>query len=547
MTQFNIIVFEIISGIVVFIIASIATARIRHWAKEEEVEGRSFAVSCLRFVAARIARPIAVIAIAELIILLARLLFPDAVRTFLDVPVSDDVKPRISHIHAWRMFWGFVLLINSVHAALLLTFHIRKKAFPVPDLLRNIIRGAGVLVVFFAILKFELGLEISALLASTAILSAVIGFALQGVLSNLLAGMSLHIVRSVMPQDVVSISGIDGRIIEANWRETRIRTLTGNIVSIPNSVVASSVVQNISRYEGQRRLTITVHASYADAPGDVIQALVASTADIPDVLPNPAPDAIVTEYKDFGIAYTLRYWIVKLSERWRIEAEILRRIWYEFKRRGIEIPFPASDKVVKDALSSLSRERRAPSDGEEVRRLASDLFESPFVRHLLTDQTGKPLVGPEEIGAIAHLTRRVRYTSGERIFRQGDPGESCYVVLRGRVKGRIDYEGMPEPHEFEHGPGALIGEMSIVTGLPRTATIWADGEAHLLEIPKEAFQRLLVLREEIPRELAHLVAERAAQNTAAYEKLKAVGIKTITETLRRENILQRFLRMIGAA
>ncbi len=140
---------------------------------------------------------------------------------------------------------------------------------------------------------------------------------------------------------------------------------------------------------------------------------------------------------------------------------------------------------------------------------------------------------------------RNRYTSGETLFAQGDPGDTCYVLVSGHLHGRMEYEDATQAIEFEVGPGALLGEMSLMTGLPRTATVSVREEVELLEIPQEAFACLLGLHPEIPAVLSQLVADRAARNAAALERLKSISSEDLTQTLRQENILQRFLRIIG--
>jgi len=112
-------------------------------------------------------------------------------------------------------------------------------------------------------------------------------------------------------------------------------------------------------------------------------------------------------------------------------------------------------------------------------------------------------------------------------------------------RDRVEYMDTTKANEFELGPGALFGEMSLVTGLPRTATILANEEVELLEISKEAFTALLGLRDDIPQVIAKLVAERAENNRATLEKLKAVDAANVGESIRSESILKRFLHMLG--
>jgi len=132
----------------------------------------------------------------------------------------------------------------------------------------------------------------------------------------------------------------------------------------------------------------------------------------------------------------------------------------------------------------------------------------------------------------------VLYTRGETVFGQGETGENCYVVVKGRVQGRIASDGTAEPVRFTAGPGAVIGEMTLMTGLPRSATVSVEEDVELLEISKAAFTRLLALRPEVPEILARLVAERAAANAAALSKTK--GTVDLVPTLERGSILKRF-------
>ena len=202
--------------------------------------------------------------------------------------------------------------------------------------------------------KTVLDIDISPLLASTALVTAVVGFALQGVLSNLLAGMSLHLTRSVLPSDWVSIGDVEGQVLDTNWRETRLRTASGHTMIIPNSTVANATIHNMSWPTPLRRHRLPVGAGYSDTPGDVIDALVQSALNVPEVLRDPPPDAYVTAFQDFGINYVLRFWTHSYHKRQRIEGHVARMIWYQFKRRGIEIPFPMSDRLLDDFMTVVS-------------------------------------------------------------------------------------------------------------------------------------------------------------------------------------------------
>ncbi len=481
-----------------------------------------------------IARPLAVLLISLAII---------GVTEYL-LGLGSRLHPYEHHVNAWFLFWSAVLLVNLVEGIALQGCRMVGRVFPIPDLIRSIIKGLLLLGVVFAVLRYQLNLNISPLLASTALVTAVVGFALQGVLGNLLAGMSLHVVRSMMPSDWVSVGDVEGEVIQTNWRETRLRTVHGHIMIVPNSKMADAILHNMTSPTTLRRHRIQVGASYSDAPADVIEALLESAASVPEVLRDPPPTAYLTEYKDFGINYELRFWITRYQDRIPIQGDVGRMIWYQFKRRNIEIPFPMSDKLLNDFMEVVYTQRRMQPEESEVQRTRADLFKSDFVSKLMVDDKGAPLLKEEDLRDIARSVRRVHYTRGETVFRQGGSGETCYVVVWGHVHGKVEYQDAAQANEFDLGPGSLFGEMSLLTGLPRTATISVSKEVELLEIAKEAFTALLSLRPDVPEILARLVAERAAHNAATFEKLKSMGGLNMAESLKKESILKRFLRFL---
>jgi len=450
------------------------------------------------------------------------------------------------HYDAWMAFWSVFFAVRAVEGFLVCSFWARGKPFPIPALLLSMIRAVIVLFSCFFILREMLNVNIAPLLASTALLTAVLGFALQGVLGNLLGGMSLHLVRSVVPGDWVALEDLEGEVVETNWRETRLKTLEGHIIIIPNSRVASAVVNNMSRPNTRRRHEFHVGASYSDAPGEVIHELIEAALSIDEVLRDPAPSAYVTEYKDYGINYELRYWTDRYYNRKPVDGDVGRMIWYRFKRKGIEIPFPMSDQLLNDFMAVVYRQRNDPPEEHAMNQLADDLMNSDFARKLLRDEKGKSILSRADYEELAYLSRRVLFTADEELFRQGEDGDKCYVVVRGTLAGRIRYESSAKRHEFIVQEGALIGEMSLLTGLPRTATITAATDSELIEISDATFTRLLSLKPIIPERLANLVEARASEIKAEWDRIQSSQPSQLADQLQRRSLLNRFLRMMGA-
>ncbi len=467
---------------------------------------------------------------------------PIFVASQLDVAASLTGFEK--YLRAWLAFWSLVLLIDGSEFVLRLFYALKNRSFPLPKLIRNILHFMLLLGAVLLVAKTVLGRDISTALASTALLTAVVGFALQSVLSNVLAGMSLDIVRFTAPGDWVAVGDLEGEVLETNWRETRLRTVGGHMLVVPNSKFADSIIHNMTQPTSLRRIRISVGASYSDAPAEVMAALETAALSIPEVVRDPKPTAVLTEYKDFGINYDLRFWTTRYFDRSRIISDVQSRIWYEFKRHGIEIPFPMSDQLLNDFMEVVYTQRTLPPEDKKVDRTVADLMQSDFCRKLLCDAEGQPLITDSELRTMAHSLRRLKYTNGEIFFRQGDAGESAYILISGTIQGEVAYQADVAPHTFDLAGGALFGEMSLMTGLPRTATLKAANEVEVLEISHAAFVQILGFRPEIPAKLAELVAQRAAQNATMYEKLKAIPKADLSTLLQRDSILQRFKRLL---
>jgi len=517
----------------VYLFASAITWRLRRRCRDEDVLSLGV-TGCLRHLFSHLSRSLAVIGLSWL-----------GLDLCIKLNLTNAFVPQRWQIDAWIRFWWLVLLIAFVEGLAVIAYRSFKQRFPVPNLLLGIIRGVLVGAALLAVLHFQLNINISPVLGASALLTAIIGFSLQSVLGNLLAGMSLHIVRSVVPGDWVAIGDLEGEVIHANWRETRLRTIAGQILIVPNSTVSSATIHNMSRPTPLRRHKIPVGASYSDTPGAVIAALIASAKAVPEVLRDPEPTAYIVEYKDFAINYTLRFWTERYFDRTAVEGDVMRMIWYQFKRHGIEIPFPMSDKILNDVVEVIDRRRHQLPDDTETKQTVNDLMHSDFFSRLLVDEKHMPLLRPEQLAQIASSIRRVRFTKGEAVFCQGESGDNCYVVVHGKARGRVEYKDASQADEFDLGPGSLFGEMSLVTGMPRTATVLVNEEVELLKISQATFTTLLGMRNDIPQILSRLVAERAEHNKGVFEKLRSMGSGNVNERIKSTSILKFFHWMLG--
>jgi len=421
----------------------------------------------------------------------------------------------------------------------------RKQPFPIPKVLHSLVLAIIYLIVFFIILRGILGVNITPFLATSALLTMIIGLAFQDVLSNILSGMSLHLIKSFTKGDWVSVGTDEGVVMDTNWRETRIFDRFSNIVVIPNNTVASEKIINFSAPDRKTALTIPVKAGYEAPPTEVFEALREAAADVSEVLSHPIPEVHLLSYDDFGISYAIKFWITDFARKYPIMADVGRNIWYKFRRRGIAIPVPLGDKL-GEVMFSVDAQRKARNMEADVNQNFTDLMESDFLKDKEGERTGDFLASEDTMHEFAGMVKRYRFAPGEVVFKQGEGGESCFVVASGRVGGKISYreKGKAYTSEFEVEPGGLFGEMSLFTGMPRTATCIVLEEAELLEIKAEDFAWLLDKNPQLGEALAEIVSKRNKENQAFLEKLKELSKKDIEQSTNKRSILARLTSLI---
>ena len=327
----------------------------------------------------------------------------------------------------------------------------------------------------------------AAVLGGSAIAAAAVGFALQDTLANLFAGVGIQIDRPFRVGQWITVGNYEGVVTGVTWRATKIRTKLGNLVVLPNNLIAKEAITNYSEPVLPTRLIVDVGAAYQAPPNDVRDAIMSVLAATPQVLETPPPEVLLYEFGSSAITYRSRFWITDFNLDEATKDAVRRGIYYEFKRRGIEIPWPIQVRYNRSETPTDSPERRAA-----------------FARAI----AGVPVLAPlssEVHEALAKAAEDRLYGDGEVIVREGDAGSSMFIVQRGRVVISVG----PERKEVAHiDAGGYFGEMSLLTGAPRSATVTAKGDCDVLEINADAFRTYVHNHPEVVDPLAEAAEAR---------------------------------------
>jgi small-conductance mechanosensitive channel/CRP-like cAMP-binding protein len=375
----------------------------------------------------------------------------------------------------------------------------------VPSLVRDILQGLAFLVIIIFVLQGA-GVNLFGLITTSAVLTAIIGLALQSTISNLFAGLSLQVDRTIGVGDWIHVGSRVGRIAEIKWRSTLLVTRDGDNVILPNAHLLQNEVLNYSKPTNKHRMTLKIGFGYRHAPNEVKRMLIDCARGAPGVLTEPAPDAFPVDFADSAVTYALRYWIDDVQREAPIEGEVRTRVWYAAQRENVEIPFPIRTVFMNQVSKSEADEEAE----REVAERASVLARNELFRTL----------EPKELEILAREARTVRFAHGEIIIRQGDPGDSLYLVQRGDVVVRLAVEGAEREVATIHA-GQFFGEMSLVTGEPRRATCAAKTDVLCHVVDHTALRQLLSERPTIADQVSLILGERQSQLEGERENLSA--------------------------
>jgi small-conductance mechanosensitive channel len=201
-----------------------------------------------------------------------------------------------------------------------------------------------VIMVIGTVFAFQnIGVDLSGFGVIFGLLSVGIGFGLQNVTSNFVAGLILLFERPIKIGDRVTVADTEGDVIEINIRSTTIRSLNNVSIIVPNSEFVSTNVVNWSHGDTRIRLDIDVGVSYNSDLDNVLTVLRSVADEHPKILKHPEPDVLLTGFGDSSWNMKLRAWISNPKFHHKIKSELNCAIVRTFRENNIEIPFPQRD------------------------------------------------------------------------------------------------------------------------------------------------------------------------------------------------------------
>ncbi|MEN9864800.1 MAG: hypothetical protein RL748_390 [Pseudomonadota bacterium] len=346
------------------------------------------------------------------------------------------------------------------------------------------------------------GLDLTGLVTTSAVITAVIAFSMQETLGNILGGLALQLDNSVRIGDWISIDGVRGQVVEVHWRHTDVQTTNGHLIVIPNGMLMKSKVDVYSRLDRPPfRRWIKFWVSDMVPPQDVINTVTKALreAQIERVALEPPPECIVTDYNHGAIEYAVRYWLLDARHDDGTDSVVRVHFYAALKRQNYVLAHPVMNVSLVHDGSKLNASQR---EQELARR-----------KHALRRTSLFAALSDDEIAHVASSLRNTPFIKDDVMTKQGAVAHWLYLLVEGEADVWYEANGQ-RSHLALLKPGDVFGEMGLLTGEPRSATVTAHSDTLCYRLDKELFEQILHQRPELASEFAHILTQRSRELNA---------------------------------
>lgn len=379
------------------------------------------------------------------------------------------------------------------------------------------------------------GVQLSHLFATSAVITAVLAISMQDTLGNLLGGLALQMDNSLEIGDWIRIDDISGIVTDIQWRYTALRTRSGEKVILPNSqLMKGRFVVLCDRHSPQPywRRSIGFHVDLAYAPARVIAATVEDivSARIANVADTPEPLCLLMHFGPGYAGYELRYWLIDPAPDEPTDSEVRIHILAALQRAGIRL-------AVSDQTVHLVQEGRAHREEVRQRELNRRL---EALRHVeLFDALSE-----EERQQLAERLVPAPFARGDILTRQGATAHWLYIMISGQAESWWQPEQGPAQLYEQRGPGSVFGELGLMLGQPRRATVVAVSDIEAYRLDKAGFEQIIRARPTLAASFSDIL-QRRLNHFEALEKGHAENRNRPVTSAEKNVLGQKILDFFG--
>lgn len=386
-------------------------------------------------------------------------------------------------------------LVNRACAALVWPLLARRHGgTPVPKMLVDLVALLVWLTTALIVATAVFDRSPMALLATSTVALGVVGFAVRELISDFFAGIALSIERPFAIGDWIEVDAVAGKVVDMTWRAVRLSTTDDVTIVVPNGNIAAETFRNYSRPDNWFRDEIRVPLPFDVSTHQGQRILLSAVTQIPELAAHHRkPSVSIAEYDERGVVWRLLYWAPDFgrlsSLRFAVHANILRNL----HMAGLRVPVPIEEiRVMRSTL------------GAELSSIERMLKTSPVFAALNED----------ELSILARTAEQRIAPLGRPILHQGEPGSSLFLLNEGLLSVSVATPDGTHTQVGQIAPGHVFGEMSLLTGAPRGATVIPAMDSLITEIGKDSMAELLERRPQVAETLSRILAERQGQTAA---------------------------------
>jgi small-conductance mechanosensitive channel/CRP-like cAMP-binding protein len=385
-----------------------------------------------------------------------------------------------------------------------------------PRLLTDLLHAAIYVIAVVAMLVFVFRQEATGLIATSSVLIAVIGFALRNIISDVVSGIVLNFDHPYRIGDWIEpANSVIGKVSEITWRTTRLVTRDGMTVIVPNGLIATSRLINYSdpahSYRVNLRLWLDSRLPVEQARKTLLMAALTAQRAYPGI----RPDVLVQDVSEIGALYVVRFWVPDAGEENPCRDAVIAAILHGLQHRGIALASPKREVTWVEGDAGAALPALGPPTREQVVE-ECDLFR---------------VFTPDVRASLALQLNERHFKKDDVVFARGAPGGTLFFVAEGALE--VGFPGSSETRPTTTldwmVPGDIFGEISFLTGEPRSATVTAMSDAVLYEVTKDAIESYLRQRPELFDRLAALMVERQKQNKIRMHDAEAANAHGLSD------------------
>ena len=365
------------------------------------------------------------------------------------------------------------------------------------------------------------GFNVSSLAVLAGGLGVGIGLGFQNITKNFISGLNVLIERPIKIGDFIKLENDLGFVEEIGLRSTRIRTLKDSHVIIPNGILIEGKIHNLTYDNFQGRIEVDVFVSDDSDPVLVTEAILMSAYMEPAVLREPPPKVLFLGFQDNAFKFQLWVWVNEIYNEPIYMSSLRFLIQHNLHQQGILIPWDHFNIYLHHPQDSKNLEspQNTLLHGLKNHRSISDKPLS--ARDLLIQVAYFENFTNVELRKLIEIGYRKRLKPLDFLFHEGDPGDTFYIILSGSVEVFVE---KINKHLTTLKAGKFFGELALMLGIPRTASVRAIEDTILFAIHKKGFEKILHENPELAEVIVQELAKHQEELSERQNELRDLGL-----------------------